>query len=304
MTTGLIMISGILVAGGLVLLVAGVLPSTPRLADAVASLDRPIAVDRTEGEASSTHPDRTHRDRATDRLGRWLHQHTPVPLTSRQLRALAMQDRSVVEFFADKAVWTLLGMTMPPLLAVAAAMIGSGISIGLPMLAGLLGGGLGYFVPDLLLRGQAKARKGDASAALLMYVDLVTLERLANASATQALHNAAQLSDTPLFRHLRAALERSRLEQQSPYAGLRRLADELDLPELADLADVMQLDESGAALSGSLRARARELRDASLASTLREAHASLEGMTIYMTIPSLLFAVMFLVPALMRIVSS
>ena len=34
-----------------------------------------------------------------------------------------------------------------------------------------------------------------ASEALLVYIDLVTLERLTNASATQALHNAAALSD-------------------------------------------------------------------------------------------------------------
>ena len=57
---------------------------------------------------------------------------------------------------------------------------------------------------------------------LLVYIDLVTLERLTNASATQALHNAAALSDVPLFVHIRTALERARLEQQSPYAELRR----------------------------------------------------------------------------------
>jgi hypothetical protein len=162
----------------------------------------------------------------------------------------------------------------------------------------------GYFVPDLLLRGQTKATRHDASAALLMYIDLVTLERLANASGTQALHNAASLSDVPLFRQLRGALERARLEQQAPYPELRRLADELDLPEIRDLADVMQLDETGAALSGSLRARARELRDGYLATTMREANAASEGMTVYMTIPALLLGVMFIVPALMRIAAT
>jgi len=137
----------------------------------------------------------------------------------------------------------------------------------------------------------------------LVYIDLVTLERLTNASATQALHNAAALSDVPLFVQIRTALERARLEQQSPYAELRRLSDELKLPELADIADVMQLDETGAALSGTLRARVRELRDAHLTREQIKASAAAEGMTIYMTLPALIFGLIFLVAAMLRILA-
>ena len=139
---------------------------------------------------------------------------------------------------------------------------------------------------------------------LLTFIDLVTLERLANASATQALHNAAQVSDAPLFVQMRTALERARLEQHSPYGELRRLADELGLPELNDVADVMQLDESGAALSGALRARVRELRDAHLSREQIAASAAAEGMTIYMTLPALIFGAIFMVAALMRLVGT
>ena len=53
------------------------------------------------------------------------------------------------------------------------------------------------------------------------------------------------------------------------------------------VADVMQLDETGAALSGTLRARVRELRDAHLTSEQIKASAAAEGMTIYMTLPAL-----------------
>ncbi len=159
----------------------------------------------------------------------------------------------------------------------------------------------GYFAPDLLLRRTARASRSSAVEALLVFLDLVTLERLANASATSALQQAAELSDAPLFRQIRIALERARLEQQSPYGELRRLAEQLDLPELNDVADVMQLDETGAALSGTLRARVKELRDAHLTKERLLASAAAEGMTVYMTLPALIFGLIFLVAALLTL---
>ncbi len=299
-TFGLIFLSGTMVTGGIVLIIAGILPATPHLADTIARLDRSGAV----RPQRSPQPGAAGSATVTDRLGSWMYRRSPLPLGTAQLRALQVRGRSVTEFYAEKALWGIIGLTMPAACTAFIAYLHDGVPAALPPIAALVGGALGYFVPDLMLRGQDKATRSDASSALLMYIDLVTLERLANASGTQALHNAAGLSDVPLFRQLRRALERARLEQQAPYTELRRLADELALPELRDLSDVMQLDEAGAALSGSLRARVRELRDAHLATTLREANASSEGMTIYMTIPAMLLGVMFIVPALMRIVSS
>jgi tight adherence protein C len=300
MTFGLIFLVGILAAGGVVLIIAGTVPTTPNLADTVARLHRPMMIGTERSEQSTNAPAAT----PIERLGGWLYRRTPLPLTTGQARALQIRGRSITEFYAEKAVWMIIGLGLPPLITGAYGYLTAGVPPAVPAMAGLLGGAAGYFVPDLLLRGQAKATHHDASAALLMYIDLVTLERLANASGTQALHNAASLSDVPLFRQLRRALERARLEQQAPYGELRRLSDELGLPEIKDLADVMQLDETGAALSGSLRARVRELRDGHLAMIMREANAASESMTIYMTIPALLLGVMFIVPALMRIVAT
>ena len=165
----------------------------------------------------------------------------------------------------------------------------------------LVGAVVGFFIPDLLLRKAAETARDGAVDALLVYIDLVTLERLANASATQALHSAAGLSEAPVFLQIRTALERARLEQQPPYDELRRVADRLHLPELADVADVMQLDETGAALSGALRARVRELRDAHLTQAQIKASAAAEGMTIYMTLPALIFSLIFLSAAMLKI---
>lgn len=293
MMLAVVLATGMLLAGGLVALAVACAPVTPHLADTLNGLGGPghVVVTSTRATTGITR---------SDRLGAWLYRVSPIPLTARQRQNLQIRNKPVTEFFAEKGVMALVGALCPGLIATAWWLLGDWPPA-LPGLFALLGALIGYMVPDLMLRGGAKTVRSDAGEALLMFIDLVTLERLSNASATQALHHAADLSDIPLFAQIRAALERARLEQQSPYAELRRLADQLDLPELTDVADVMQLDESGAALSGSLRARVRELRDAHFTSAQTDANAISEQMTIYMTIPALIFGLIFMVPPLMRI---
>jgi tight adherence protein C len=294
MITSMVLLAGILLAAGLVCLVAAVVPAVPRLD---AALER-IGADGPTARAAM--PDVGAVTKPSERLGAQLYRLSPVPLSDRQRRALRLQDKPIAEFYADKAVMTIIGAVLPGLAAFLWSL--SGASVGSwPALLSLVGAVIGFFVPDLLLRRAAETARSSAVEALLVYIDLVTLERLANASATQALHSAAHLSDGPLFLQIRTALERARLEQQPPYEELRRVADQLQLPELADVADVMQLDETGAALSGTLRARVRELRDAHLTSEQTKASAAAEGMTIYMTLPALIFSLIFLVAAMLKI---
>jgi tight adherence protein C len=294
MTMSLVLLAGVLLAAGLVCLVAAVMPAVPRLDVALERVgsDGPTARTATPDVGTVTRP--------SERLGALLYRVSPVPLSDRQRRALRLQDKPIAEFYADKAVMMIIGAVLPGLGAFLWSL--GGASVGpWPALLSLAGAVTGFFGPDLLLRRAAETARSGAVEALLVYIDLVTLERLANASATQALHSAAQLSDGPLFLQIRTALDRARLEQQPPYGELRRIADQLQLPELADVADVMQLDETGAALSGTLRARVRELRDAHLTSEQTKASAAAEGMTIYMTLPALIFSLIFLVAAMLKI---
>ena len=293
MTLSMVLLAGVLLAGGVACLVVALVPTTPRLADALAR----IAVD---AESSERIVDLGLPSRVSERLGARLYRLSPA-LTDGQRKALRLQDKSIAEFYADKAVMALVGGLLPALVGLAMWSV-NGRPSTLPALFCALGSVIGFFVPDLLLRRTTASARSGAVESLLVFIDLVTLERLANASSSQALQHAASLSDVSLFRQIRLALERARLEQQSPYAQLRRLADQLDLPELKDLADIMQLDESGAALSGALRARLRELRDAHLSRELTAASAAAESMTIFMTVPAMIFGLIFLVAALLRIV--
>jgi tight adherence protein C len=293
MITGLVLISGVLIAASICCLVVAFARSTPRLD---AALERIGSDGADRLPLSHIGPVRSR----SERLGAHLYRVIPGPLSKGQRRALRLQDKSIAEFYADKAVMAIIGAVLPAVAGAAFAYLAGHLSA-IPAVAVLAGGAIGFFVPDLLLRRSTANVRTGAAEALLVYIDLVTLERLTNASATQALHNAAALSDVPLFVQIRTALERARLEQQSPYAELRRLSDQLKLPELADIADVMQLDETGAALSGTLRARVRELRDAHLTREQIKASAAAEGMTVYMTLPALIFGLIFLVAAMLRI---
>lgn len=293
LVAGLVIATGMLLLGGLAALAYGLTRAHPRLADGLAVLD---------GSATRT-PSRPAPVASTtsERAGLWLYRRTPIPLTTNQLRLLELRNKPIAEFFADKLVLALLGLTLPALVGGALIAV-FGLPGAVPVLGGVAGALVGYVVPDLQLRRGGDRARIDAEEALFTFFDLVTLERMANLSATQALESAASTSDNPLFLSIRYALLRARLEQQPPYAELRRLADRLRLPQLGDIADVMQLDESGAAITATLRARVRELRDAHLSEARIAAHAISERMTVFMAIPAMIFGLIFLTPPLLRLI--
>lgn len=293
MTAPLVLLAGMLLAGGLVAVALAVVPAVPRLEAALERAGSTTAAPSglELGPISSR----------TERLGALTYRLVPLPMSDRARQHLALQGRTVAEFYGDKAALAISGAALPSLLGFVLTAVVD-VSVVVPLVAGAVGAVAGFFFPDLQLLRSGQTARSSAVGALLVFVDLVTLERLANASATQALQNAAAVSDFPLFVQMRVAMERARLEQHSPYGELRRLAEEMTLPELGDIADVMQLDESGAALSGTLRARARELRDAHHSAEQVAAAAAAEGMTIYMSLPALIFGLIFMGAALLRII--
>ena len=279
---GVAIVLGMLVGLGCCAIVVGSMRAPVRLSDALAVLDRRPA--RVLENTSSTTSSR-----------RWR-----LPLTVTQQRLLAMQDRDVADFFTEKLILGVTGLLLPGLWVATQFMLGHAPSM-MPLLAAPLGAILGFFIPDLRLRrGQAQQQRAMHDA-LHTFFDLVALERLANASATQATLAAAEISDAPLFRRITEGMERARMEQVAPWDELRVVADEWQVPELSDFADVMQLEEQGAGLAEVLQARVKELRDAHLTKVKIEAGAASERMTLWMTIPAMLLGLAFLTPALLRI---
>lgn len=294
----LVVSCGAAVALGLVFVVLGLGQRPPRLDDAMARLaDEPVGA---PGGRPGVDELRRGDDDLAGRIGAWAFVRLRLPLSEPTRRTLALRGRSIGDFFAEKLILSTLGLVLPPVLVAALQGLGHLVTP-LPLVASVALAALGWFWPDLSLRRQDEAVRADAGEALFTYLDLVTLERLANASASQALLSAASISDAPLFRRLRTSLERARLEQRPPWGELHRLADELHLPELGDVADVMRLDEQGAALADTLRARVRELRDAHLLAEKLAAHEVSERMTVWMTVPAMVFGIAFLAPPVMTL---
>ncbi|MGL5405968.1 MAG: type II secretion system F family protein [Propionibacteriaceae bacterium] len=272
----LVTLCGMSIAGGIVWIVQGCCRQELRLDDALTLI---------YGEATEPR----------QRLSR-------IPLVSGQENLLLLRGKTATEHASDKVVLAIVGSLLPSVIGSASWLL-LHCSLVIPSVLALIGAVLGFFLPDLQLRRKSRTVHADAREALFAFLDLVTLERLGNASASQALTAAATMSDAPLFVQIRDVLERARLEQRPAYSDLKRLGEELDLSELGDIADIMRLDEHGASLAGMLRARVKELRDAHLHREKVAAHAVNEQMTVWMVLPAIVFALIFLAPPILRMVS-
>lgn len=297
MTTIVIaLIVGACIAGGVCLIAAGTAHHPPSLASALSILD---GSSMTNPSADNLAAD----DHTLARLGSFAYRALRIPVSPRLTKALVLQQRSVGDFYAEKLICALIGLIAPTVVA-SMLVVFFDTAIYVPVLAALLGAVVGFFVPDLLLLRRGASEHTDAREALFTYFDLVVLERLANRSGPQALSAAAEVSNHPVFVQIRQALDRARLEQSAPYPYLRSLADELNFSELKDIADVMRLDESGAALATVLRSRVKELRDAHLTQQTIAAQTVSERMTLPMTVPTLIFTLILFAAPLLRLVTS
>jgi len=293
-TLGLMVLCGTIVGLGVASVIGGSLRRTLRLSDALMVLD---------GVDPLPLPDAGGQPVGMEAMGGWLQRRLRLPLTVKQQQLLLLQDRSVADFFTEKLVLSLTGLLLPTLWLVLQFVLGATPGP-LPLLFSVLGGVGGYFLADLRLSRSSVQLRRTTTESIHTFFDLVALERLANASASQAVAAAAGISDAPLFRRITSGLERARLEQATPWPELRRVGREWNIPELDDFADVMKLEEQGAALAGVLQARVRELRDSHLAQQRAAAHEATESLTLWMTLPALLLGLAFIIPPLLKLTSS
>ena len=280
---------GLVVSTGVVLVGVGLMPRPVRLADLLGRSSEAEAPLVEVGEGAGL----------LDRTGASLWRR--LGAGPRISTALHLQGRTGADFMAEKFALALLGACLPATVGTIAWLMGNSLGV-LPVGLVLVAALVGWFVPDLLLLRSRGGLRQAASEAVFTYIDLVTLERLANQSSTQALTKAAALSDAVLFTELRTALERARLEQRPAWQALDEVGARLELAPLRDVADVMRLDEQGAALSHALRARVRELRDGHLMTLKIEAERVSESLTLWMVIPALVFGLILLTPPLLRMI--
>jgi hypothetical protein len=291
----LALLGGLMEAAGVVLLVSRLVPARPDLADALDRLSpdagRPAPGVEVEGSS------------AAERLGRWGMRLFPeVVWGQAPVQQLALLRISTVRFYGEKLLFGMLGLVVVPLLSVLMAVLGWRLPVVLPVVA-TVGLAVGmFFLPDYNVRDDAKRARTEFARALGAYADLVALERNAGSGPRQALEVAAAVGDSWVFRRLREELAFSSWSGEQPWQALRRLSQELGVTELGDLADIVRLSgEEGAQIYGQLRARSAAMRAAMLNDEVAYANAVGEKLSIPMSILGVIFLMILVAPALMRV---
>lgn len=294
-TLQLALFSGALIGLGVALLILRFAPAQPDLSAAIDNLapERALARSDTTPAPAST----------LDRIGLWVMRTLPVTSWGRiPTKELAILRIPAHRFYGEKALYAVIGLLLPAAASALVSVIGLHLPIFIPVAGSLLIAAALSFLPDYNVRSDAAAARIEFSRALGAYVDLVALERNAGSGSRQAMEIAATVGDSWVFKRIGEELARSRWSGVAPWDSLTSLSDELGLPELAEVSDIMRLSgEEGAAVYKTLRARSASMRAAMMNAELAKANATGERMSMPVASLSIVFLIILAVPAVLRV---
>lgn len=294
MISSWMLLAGVLLGAGATVIVRALVRDVPDLAAALARLDgtEPGAAEPTGGS-----PVRRWWLRTAPRWASGLG-------LDRCAAHLTLLDLTPADLLARKAGYGLLGVAFPPVMVAVMAVVGLTLPWPVPAVTGLVLGGVLFWVPDLDLRRRAAAAREELRRAVCVFLELVALERAADAGAVEALDRAAMVGDGRAFTLIRDALLRAQLQGTPPWTELDAVAVRIRVPDLGDVADIMRLSgEDGAAVYATLRARAAGLRTAILAQETAAANAASEHMVVPVALLGVAFLALLGYPALARLLT-
>ena len=267
------------------ILIAALAPTQPHLQAALERL------------GSTNYRAHTHTTSFKDQIGNWAYRRIPgvVPAT----KDLSLTETTISRFYFEKAVLAATGLIAPALLGFFLDLNGSA-PWWLASAFGLILAPVMWFIPDLELKRDAANARKEYARAVAIYFELVASERKRGAVATQALLSAAEVGTSRVFVRIRQELHRAKLSGTTAWDAIAALADEVAVPELSDIARIMQLSgEQGASVYETLRGRGRSLRVQLLNDHLQEANKASERMTVPMTMLAFVFIGIVLTPMLL-----
>jgi hypothetical protein len=219
-------------------------------------------------------------------------------------RDLNLLGISPAHHLGRRTLYALAGGVLPHLMWTLLALAGAPMPFAVPLLLSVGVGALMWIQCDTDLRKKAVEARQEFRHASVSFLERVALARLADAGAADAMHRTAAVGDGRTFDRIRAALDHARLAGRSPWDALGDLAEELDIPELARLAETVALaGEEGATIHTTAMALAKSLRVAILTDAKAKANRASELMVVPMTCGAglLMFYVVF--PAFSRIMN-
>jgi Flp pilus assembly protein TadB len=298
------MLTWAILAGGLcglgvALIVAGLIPVRPDLAESLARLQaHPL-------QATGQRPDQIAPQRRDGLIGlaggrlQRLAEQTGLRIPTRELDLVGQTPES---FLLTKAGFAGAGLVGPSVLSALWVLLGVAVPFVIPVGAGLILAAIAFFIPDRELRVKSAAARREFRRAICTYIDLVALERLADAGAVEAVERAADVGAGWVFDRIRGALAHAQLAGISPWQALSDLAEEVGVTELGDVGEIVSLSsEDGAAVYETLRARARAVRTAILADHETQANEASEKLAAPVACLGLVFIGLLVYPAVMRL---
>ena len=235
-------------------------------------------------------------------VGAWGLKKLPEKLRPIPSKDLALLGITPAGFLARKLAFALVGLLFPPVVTAVLVLAGMGLPWVAPAFVSLITAVLAFMVPDLDVRQKASKARREFSRTLACYVDLVAMERACGSGTKQALDVAAEVGDSWAFHRLRESLDFSTWAGRTGWDGLRSLANDLDLTDLSDVADIIRLSGSeGAGIYRILRANARSMREGILLRDLTRANETNEKMSLPVSVLGIVFLAILIAPGLLSV---
>ncbi|MFG1645545.1 secretion system protein [Amycolatopsis sp. NPDC049252] len=222
----------------------------------------------------------------------------------RSARDLRVVGRGADTHLAMKVLLACTGLLTPLLVQGLLTVVDVPLGFEIPLAFALVSAAAGFLGPDLEVRGKATRARAEFRAALSAFLDLVWIALAGGAGVEAALLAAADVGRGSAFGQLRRALDAAQVTRAAPWSTLRRLGEELDISELAELAASISLaGTEGAKVRTSLAAKAATLRTHLVADAEAEAQAATERMALPVTLLFLGFLGFIAYPAVTQVLN-
>lgn len=282
-------LGGALIGTAVAFLVSVLMPTKPKLAAALESIE----ADPVVGTSIS--------DSRQEKVGRWAMTNVPSIFGAAANKSdLALVGISEVDHYYNKVKLALFGLPLVALIGLNAQLLGFPITV--PFLAVVPVMFLLWRYPDSALKRQAAKARNDFSRGVGSYIELVAAEIRRSAPVTVALSEAATVADSWIFRRIAEELNRARYRNVQAWDALLLLSDELEIPELAEAARIAQLSgKDGGKIYSSLRSLGRTLRLRNLTEEHAKANVVSGKISHNVTFIVMVFIVMIVIPMLLTI---
>lgn len=292
-----IVLVGALASAGVVLLIRPLLPTRPRLDAALDRMsERPLLQ---QADTPSEHKVHT-----TTRLGKWFSPRLPGALQP-SAKDLEITSTLPAEHVGKKILGGLGGLLALPIAIPIWAAVGLQLPFTVTGLMSLALGVLGFFIPDIQLREKASKARLEAARASVAYLLLSSISRASGAGISETMYSTATAFTTPAYLRLRAVLDRARWTATSPWTALQEEGQRTGVPETTEVGDIMRLaGVADAAVTDTLRARARSLRETLLAREIAAEKRRTSGLGLPIGALAIVFVIGALYPPLSRIMGA